>query len=282
MQLSRVGVWCGQVRGKEMGEVGEIAAQAEELGYGAFWIPGGVGGDALDRCAAVLAATTSLVAATGILNVWRYDPVDVAAQTASLGDESGGRFLLGLGVNHDRRIDAEYVKPLAKVRSYLDELDAAGQSPETRVLAALRPRMLELAATRAGGAHPYFVPPEHTARARATLGPDSLLAPEQAVLLESDPATAREIARKFCSLYVQLPNYTNNLRELGYSDADFEGQGSDRLIDAIVAWGTPEQIATRVRAHHDAGADHVCIQVLGADGNTVPVDGWRTLAPALL
>ncbi len=282
MELGRVGVWCGQVRGKEMGQVGEAAALVEELGYGAFWIPGGAGGDVLDRCAAILAATTSLVAATGILNIWRHDAVEVAAQTARLENESGGRFLLGLGVSHERLIAAEYVKPLAKMRSFLDELDAAGQRPGVRALAALRPKMLQLAATRSAGAHPYFVPPEHTAVARAMLGPDSLLAPEQAVVLETDPAAAREIARKFCSVYLQLPNYTNNLRELGFGDGDIDGQGSDRLIDAIVAWGTPEQIAARVRAHHDAGADHVCIQVLGGDPAAVPIEGWRALAPALL
>ena len=282
MELGRVGVWCSQVRGKEMGEIGEAAALVEELGYGAFWIPGGAGGDVLDRCGAILAHTTSLVAATGILNIWRHDATDVATQTTRLEQSSGGRFLLGLGVSHERLIAEEYVAPLAKMRSFLDELDAAGQGLDVRVLAALRPRMLQLAATRSAGAHPYFVPPEHTAVARATLGPDSLLAPEQAVVLETDPTAAREIARKFCSLYLQLPNYTNNLRELGYSDDDLEGQGSDRLVDAIVAWGTADQIATRVRAHHDAGADHVCIQVLGTDAAVVPVDGWRELAPSLV
>lgn len=281
MELGRVGVWCGQARAGEPASVAELATAAEELGYGAFWIPGGAGGDVLDRCGIVLDATSTLVAATGILNIWRHNAGEVVAQTSSLSDASGGRFLLGLGVSHERLIGEEYVAPLAKMRSYLDELDAAGQGPEVRALAALRPRMLRLSAERSAGAHPYFVPPEHSAVAREALGDGPLLAPEQAVLLSTDPTAAREIARKFCSLYLQLPNYTNNLRDLGYTDDDLVGLGSDRLVDAIVAWGTPDTIADRVRAHLDAGADHVCIQVIG-DTDSSPIDTWRELAPALL
>src|SRR5262249_2535939 len=165
---------------------------------------------------------------------------------------------------------------------FLDQLDAAGQPASDRLIAALRQRMLEVSRDRAAGSHPYFVPPEHTAAARAILGPGPILAPEQTVVLEADRSAARQVARKFCEGYLQLPNYTNNLRTLGYTDDDLTPPGSDRLVDAIVAWGDEEAIATRVRAHLDAGANHVCIQVLAGDYATVPTDAWRTLAPALI
>jgi probable F420-dependent oxidoreductase len=280
MNLGRVGVWTGQLRTVDLGEVGDTAAAVESFGYGALWLPGGGGGDVLDRCEAALAATSSLHLATGILNVWRHDPAEVATITARLQDQHGGRFLLGLGVSHQRLIGDEYLEPLKKMSDFLDQLDAAGQPAGGRVLAALRRRMLELSRDRAGGSHPYFVPPEHSAAARAILGSGPLLAPEQAVVLETDPSAARQIARRFCELYLQMPNYTNNLRALGYGDDDLTAPGSDRLIDAIVAWGDEEAIASRVRAHHEAGADHVCIQVLGG-GDALPVDTWRILAPAL-
>jgi probable F420-dependent oxidoreductase len=278
MELGQIGVWCGQARVGEAAEVGPLAAAAEELGFGAFWIPGGAGGDVIDRCEAALSATATIVAATGILNIWRHDPTDVAAASNRLNAESGGRFLLGLGVSHERLIGDEYVAPLTKMRSYLDLLDEAGQPPDQRALAALRPKMLALSSQRSVGAHPYFVPPEHSAVAREALGPGPLLMPEQAVLLETDPAAARATAREFCSLYLALPNYTNNLRDLGYTDDDLGGGGSDRLIDAIVAWGSPDAIASRVRAHLDAGADHVCIQVVGS---MPPIEAWKMLAPAM-
>ena len=264
-----------------MGEVGELAVAAEALGYGAFWMPGGAGGDVLDRCEVALRATTSLVVATGIVNIWRHDAAEVAATTAALNEASGGRFLLGLGVSHERLIREEYVAPLTKMKSYLDELQAAGQGPEQLALAALRPKMLRLSAERSLGAHPYFVPVEHTSVARAALGAGALLMPEVAVLVETDADVARAKAREFCSRYLGLPNYTNNLRDLGYSEDDVEAPGSDRLIDAIVAWGTPEQIAERIAAHHAAGADHVCIQVIGnPDGS--PVESWSQMAAVLL
>jgi probable F420-dependent oxidoreductase len=169
------------------------------------------------------------------------------------------------------------------MRSYLDELDAAGHPvpPESRILAALGPRMLELSRDRSAGAHPYFVPVEHTAVARDVLGAGPVLAPEQAVVLEPDPVRARELARRHVPRYLELPNYANNLRRLGFGDDDLRDGGSDRLVDAIVAWGDEEAIADRVRAHHDAGADHVCIQVVGVDGTAPPRETWRRLAPAL-
>jgi probable F420-dependent oxidoreductase len=281
MEIGRIGVWSGQARAVDSGELGELAAELEALGYQALWIPGGAGGDVLERCETALAATTRLVLATGILNIWRHDPADVAAATAELQRQHRGRFLLGLGISHRRLIGDDYVGPLEKTAEYLDQLDAAGQPPEQRVLAALRRRMLELARDRTAGSHPYFVPPAHSAIARPILGPDRLLAPEQAVLLETDPAIAREVGRRFCQLYLQLPNYTNNLRTLGYTEEDLVPPGSDRVVDAIVAWGDEAAIATRVREHLDAGADHVCIQVLGSDPAVPPRDAWRRLAPAL-
>jgi probable F420-dependent oxidoreductase len=281
MELGRVGVWSGEARRRELSEVAEMAAAAETLGYGALWIPGGAGGDILDRCEVALRATTTLVVATGIVNIWRHDAAEVAATTSALNDELDGRFLLGLGVSHERLIREEYVAPYTKMKSYLDELEAAGQGPEQLALAALRPKMLKLSAERSLGAHPYFVPVEHTPVARAALGDSALLMPEVAVLIETDPDVARSKAREFCSLYLGLPNYTNNLRDLGYTESDLEGSGSDRLIDAIVAWGSPEHIAERVAAHHDAGADHVCVQVIG-DPDGSPVDSWTQLASVLL
>jgi probable F420-dependent oxidoreductase len=282
MELGKIGVWSGQLRGVGIESIPEVATSLERLGYRALWIPGGAGGDVLERCEAALAATSSLVVAPGILNIWRHEAAEVAATTARLDEEYDGRFLLGLGVSHERLIGDSYVTPIAKMGDYLDQLDAAGQKPEVRVLAALRRRMLSLARDRAAGAHPYFVPPEHSEAARVILGPGPLLAPEQAVLLETDPAEARRLARGFCELYFQLPNYANNLRALGYTSDDLAPPGSDRLVDAIVAWGDEAAIAARVQAHLDAGADHVCIQVVGGDYTTLPTETWHRLAPALM
>ncbi len=282
MELGKIGVWSGQLRAIGIESIPEAATTVERLGYQALWIPGGAASDVLERCEAALAATSSLVAAPGILNIWRHQAAEVAAATARLRESYDDRFLLGLGVSHERLIGDAYRAPLAQMVKYLDELDAAGQTPEVRVLAALRRRMLELARDRAAGAHPYFVPPEHSAAARAILGPGPLLAPEQAVLLETDPTEARRLARDFCKGYLGLPNYTNNLRALGFTDDDLAPPGSDRLVDAIVAWGDEAAIATRVHAHLDAGADHVCIQVVGGDPTAVPVEAWSRLAPALM
>jgi probable F420-dependent oxidoreductase len=280
VNLGRVGIWS--FLGGDSEAVGQAAREIEAAGYSALWIPGGAGGDVLDRCDAALTATNTLHVATGILNIWKHDAAEVAATSARLAQSSGDRFVLGLGVSHSMLIGEDYVAPLTKMESYLDELDTHAQPAAQRVLAALRPRMLKLSATRAAGAHPYFVPPEHTAVARAELGTGPVLAPEQMVLLETDASTARQVARESVGLYLNLPNYTNNLRRLGYSDDELAPPGSDRVIDAIVAWGTPATIATRVQAHLDAGADHVCVQVLGVPRGPAPVDQWRTLAAALV
>lgn len=280
-QLGKIGVFSRHPHFREAAQATSLAAAAEELGYGALWIPGFDGGHIFERCGLALEATTRLTIATGVVNIWRHDATEVARTVSKLRADSGGRFLLGIGVSHQLLIGDDYnkISPLAKMKSYLDDLDAAGQPTEDRLLAALGPKMLELCAERTAGTHPYFVPPEHTAAAREILGDGPLLMPELTVVLESDPSEARAIARKYAKLYLGMPNYTNNLRRFGYTDDDLSGEGSDRLIDAVFAWGNPNAIATRMRAHFDAGADHVAIQSFGPKPET---DVWRELAPALL
>ncbi len=229
------------------------------------------------------------MAATGILNLWMHSVADVGDGLAALDAAHPGRTLLGIGVSHHLLIDTthpgEYAKPLARMRAYLDELDAASPTvaPERRVLAALGPKMLELARDRSRGAHPYLVTPEHTAEARAVLGDGPVLAPEQHVMLETDATRARAVARESLTVYLQLPNYVNNWRRLGFAEDDFAEGGSDRLVDHIVVWGDEATIAARVQAHLDAGADHVCVQaVTGAERTDFPRAEWRALAPALV
>ena len=280
-QLGQIGVWSREAYFGDPDEVTNLATVAEELGYGVLWIPGYTGGPIFERCRQALEATSSLTVATGVINIWCHDASDVAGITNFLRDDSGGRFLLGIGGSHKQIIGDDYdkISPLAKMRGYLDELDAAGQLVEDRFLGALAPKMLELCAARSLGTHPYFVPPEHTAAAREVLGDGPLLMPEHKVILETDPREARAIARKFAKLYLRTPNYINNLRRLGYGDDDLGGGGSDRFIDAVFAWGEPRTIAARVRAHLDAGADHVTIQSFGPRPTS---DVWRELAPELL
>jgi probable F420-dependent oxidoreductase len=288
VRLGRVGVWSGELRDHpDTALVSDAAAELEQLGYSAIFIPGRAGGDVLERSELLLEATGQAVVAPGILNVWMHDPADVARARAEIEDAHPGRFWLGLGISHaplvDRREPGLYRKPLTKMRQYLDELDSAEPPvpPEARFLAALGPKMLELARDRSSGAHPYFVPVEHTSYAREIIAPDRLLATEQAVLLETDASRARELARAHMSRYLELPNYTNNLLRHGFGDEDIAGEGSDRLVDAIVAWGDEQAIAERVNAHLDAGADHVCIQLVGLPDQEPPRKQWRRLAPAL-
>lgn len=280
-QLGRVGVWSRTPYFGEPGEATALATTAEELGYRALWIPGFDGGHIFERCGMALAATSTLTIATGIVNIWRHEPAEVAQTVRTLRTDSGDRFLLGLGSSHKYLIGDDYdkISPLAKMRGYLDDLDAGGVRPEERLLGALGPMMLELSGDRTAGSHPCFMPPEHTAAARAVLGDGPLLMPELGVILETDPAKARAIARTFASLYFKGPNYNHNLRRFGFTDEDFAGEGSDRLIDAIVAWGDAKAIASRVRAHLDAGADHVAIH---SRGLTPEADVWRELAPLVL
>jgi probable F420-dependent oxidoreductase len=269
----------------------EAAAELEELGYPALWLPEAVGRDPFVNSALLLSATTTLTVATGIASVWARDAQAMASAQLTLCEAFPGRFLLGLGVSHQPMVDLvrghHYDKPLTKMRGYLEAMDNVfyvaprpAEEPR-RVLAALGPKMLELAAAQALGAHPYFVPVEHTAFAREVLGDGPMLCPEQAVVLGTDPAAARGAARQHMATYLGLPNYTNNLRRLGWGDDDLADGGSDDLVDAIVAWGDEDAIVARVQAHLDAGADHVCVQVLDADAAALPMAQWRALAPAL-
>lgn len=284
MQLSGVGVWSSQLRYGDAGESAEAAAELEELGFTAMWIPD-VGGPVFDAVGRLLAATSGAVVATGILNLWMHTAGEVAESYAALTAAHGDRFLLGIGVSHAPLIDAgepgRYRRPLAATASFLEALDAAEQPVpvERRALAALGPKMLELSARRARGAHPYLVTPEHTATARAVLGSGPLLAPEQTVILTDSADEARTIGTDWLRAYLALPNYANNLLRSGFSPEDL-AQVSDRLFGAIIAWGDEEAVMRRVAEHHAAGADHVCVQVLLADPKAFPREQWRRIAAA--
>jgi probable F420-dependent oxidoreductase len=288
VDLGRVGVWSRELRyNPDRGARAAAAAELEDLGYAAIFIPD-AGGDVLGDVEHLLAATRRMPFATGVLNIWLNDPAEVASKRASLAARFGPRLLLGLGSSHAPLVESAlrvpYARPYSKMVEYLDALDGAATPvpAEMRMLAALGPRMLSLARARAAAAHPYLVPPEHTAAARQALGPGIFLAPEQAVVLGADPRLNREKARAFVSDYLALPNYVRNLRRLGFTDDDLlRGPASDRLVDALVAQGDEDAIAARVRAHHDAGADHVCIYVFGGGDEALPLDAWRRLAPAL-
>ena len=291
VDLGRVGIWYGSIDALPTPEAQRAAQLVEELGYGSLWVAEAVGRDPFVSSAVLLSATTDLKLATGIANIYARDPMTMVAGQKTLAEAFPGRFLLGLGVSHGHLVAGvrkhDYSKPYSYMVEYLDKMDKAlfmAKGPEDdggRLLAALGPKMLELSATRANGAHPYFTTPEHTAIAREALGPDALLAPEQMCVLSTDAAAARRIARAGMKIYLGLTKYWNNLVRLGFTEADRENGGSDRLVDAIVVWGTEEQIAERVAQHHAAGADHVCVQVL-QDGTAMPEAQWRRLAPALL
>ncbi|SEH73913.1 probable F420-dependent oxidoreductase, MSMEG_4141 family [Mycolicibacterium rutilum] len=285
MDLAGVGVWSSQLRYGDQGQAAEAAAELEELGFSALWIPD-VSGGILDSVEHLLSSTKQAVIATGILNLWMNEPAEVAARYAALTEAHGERFLLGIGVSHAPLIDSKepglYRKPLAATRKYLDDIDATAQPVPVgnRVLAALGPKMLELSATRSRGAHPYLVTTDHTRYARAQLGAGPLLLPEQTVLLTTDREEARGIGTDWLRSYLALPNYRNNLLRSGFSEEDVTSV-SDRLFDAIIAWGDEETVVRRVREHLDAGADHVCVQVLTADPREFPHDQWRRVAAAL-
>jgi probable F420-dependent oxidoreductase len=287
-RLNGTGIWSGTLRYGDQAAAIEAAPELESLGYTALWIPD-VGGDLFSPLANLLGATKHVTIATGILNVWMHTAEVAAAEHARLTAEHGNRYLCGLGIGHRPFIDhvvapGTYQKPVETMATYLDGLDAAPTplAPSDRVIAALGPKMLELARTRTAGTHPYLVTPELTAKAREGIGPDKLVASEQGVVLETDPTKAREIARQHLKTYLGLPNYTNNWKRQGFTDADIADGGSDRLVDALVVWGDEATIAARVQAHRDAGADHVCVQVLNADPSHLPRHEWRVLAPALV
>ncbi len=291
-RLGRVGLWSFDLERMTAAAEQRYATEAEALGFRALWIPESLGSkEVFAHVGLLLAATGGLVLASGIANIWARDPVAMANGARTLAEAYPGRFLLGIGVSHAGVVEIRgqhYERPLAHMRHYLEGMDKAPfvgaqpAEPTPRVLAALGPQMLTLAAERAIGAHPYFVPVEHTPFARKTLGEGPLLAVEQAVALVSDPVVAREVARRHTKRYLALPNYTNNLRRLGFGDADLAGDGSDRLVDAIVAWGDAALIRRRVEAHLAGGADHVCIQVLRADLAADPLRELRELAPVML
>jgi probable F420-dependent oxidoreductase len=280
MELGPIGVWNRGLRDDDpslAGEIREAAAELEELGYGAIWLGGSPG---VRHAVPVLEATSRVVVATGILNIWEYDPADVAAQQAAVAADHPGRFLLGLGASH-AMANKDYHKPYSAMVEFVDGLDAAGSAKDDRVLAALGPRMLALSRDRTAGAHPYLITPEHTARARDVLGSGPLLAPELKVVLETDPERARTAARQHLAIYLRLPNYTVNLRRLGFGDDDLADGGSDRLIDATFAWGDMTVIRERVEAHRQAGADQVVLQVVTVDDVALPRPQWRALADGL-
>lgn len=289
MNIGTVGVWSGELRFlRDRAAAAEAAAELEGLGYGALWVPGGTGTGIpiFTALGQLLVATQTVTVASAIISIWVESPEQVAQGLEVLRREHPGRFLLGLGISHARFLDDEaqrkMARPVTVMRQYLDELDELGTQDLSgeRILAALRPKMLGLAGERSLGSHPYFVTPEHTAAARRALGPEALLAPEQAVVLERDPARAREIARAHMALYLELPNYVDNLRGYGFGDEDLRDGGSDRLVDALVAWGDESAVVERVAAHRQAGADHVAIQVLSGR-RELPLPEWRRLAAAL-
>ena len=290
-RLGAVGVWLTLLGMRSAAQERAAAAEIEALGYPALWIgETPVNKEAFVHAGILLAATNGITLATGIASIYARDPAATNSARNALAEAYDGRFVLGLGVSHAPSVQQrghDYGRPVQAMRDYLDALERSDyKAPAPRhsapiVLAALRRRMLALARDRTHGAHPYLVTPAHTARARAVLGAGPVLAPEQGVVLETDPARARAVAREHLTGYLTLPNYTNSWREDGFGDADFAAGGSDRLVDALIAWGGAEAIAARVRAHHEAGADHVCIQPVIRDLDRAMAE-LRALAPVLL
>jgi probable F420-dependent oxidoreductase len=294
---TRVGIWTFAFDGQPAGRVREAAAEIEELGYGAIWYGEAFGRDTVSQAWLLLSATQRLTVASGIANIALRDPLATAAAERALGEAFPGRYVLGLG---GHRVDDTvhefdgYPMPalgnaVRTTTAYLDAMNSVpAHSPvpdpaPRRVLAALGPKMLKLAAERSWGAHPYFVPVDHTARAREIMGPDAFLGVEQAVVLDPDLDRARELATAHVAGYVSMaPHQEANVRRLGFGDADIVGGPSRRLVDAVVTYGDVEAIRNRVREHLDAGADHVCVQVLSSDPTALPTGEWRELAPALL
>jgi probable F420-dependent oxidoreductase len=277
MELTKFGIWTSQrALGGEQ-QLGPAAAVAERLGYGAIWLGGS---PRLAQTRALLSATERIVVATGIVKVWQYEPAQLAAEFAQLEADFPGRLLVGLGVGHPEST-GEYRTPLEKMRSFLDGLATARDPvPKERMcLAALGPRMLDLAGARTLGTHPYFTPPAHTRFARERLGAGALVAPELAVVLDSDHGRARATARDYAKVYLGLRNYTSNLLRHGFSESDLADGGSDALIDTLVPQGDAARLAEAVHEHLRAGADHVCVQTVGVAG--VPEHQWAALADAL-
>ena len=285
MDLSKLGVWFFTDR-MAAPLAADTAKRIEDLGFSALWIPETVGRNPFVHAAWLLANTSSLIIATGIANIYHREPgVTLAAQN-TLAEQSDNRFLLGLGVSHKPLVEGlrglTYGPPVATMRDYLDKMAASpytGPPPKERpptVIAALGPKMLELASEKCDGAHPYFTSPSHTKMARDAMGPDSLLCVEQKVIFETDPTKARDIARKAAQTYQGLPNYRNNWLRMGLGEADIDGDGSDTFIDATFAWGEIDAIKNRLQEHYDAGASHVCVQPIHPEGRMGDID-WRVL-----
>jgi len=284
-----VGVWSSHLQWQPADVAREAVAEFERLGFGAVWVGEATGKEALTHASILLAATSKIVVGTGIASIWARDPVAMANGARTLAEAYPDRFVLGLGVSHPfltEPRDRRYERPLEAMRAYLEAMDRApyvgpASLPPPRVLAALGPKMLGLARDRAAGAHPYFVPVEHTARARRLLGPIPILAPEQAVAIDSDPQRARRIARPYMASYLKLESYVKNLSRLGWPDQDLADGGSDRLVDALVACGDIEATLARIREHLDAGADHVAVRVLTEDPTALPMEDLRAIAAAM-
>ncbi|WP_231958069.1 TIGR03620 family F420-dependent LLM class oxidoreductase [Novosphingobium resinovorum] len=281
--IGRLGIWSMEMRFGDKAQSSAAAAQLDALGYGALWIPGGIDDGAPADVERLLAVTSRMTIATGILNIWKHEPEELAAWFLALPPDWQARTLLGLGISHGPLIGESWGKPLEVTAAFLDRLAAAGMPRDNLCLAALGPKMVALSGERTAGAHPYLATPEHSRRARAILGPEPLLAPEQGVVLEADPAKARELAVAALEHYRRLPNYRNNWVRLGFSEGEIEAL-DDRLLDALFAIGGVEAAARRVAAHLDAGADHVCLQVIaGPRGGSFDqlLPQWRELAEAL-
>jgi probable F420-dependent oxidoreductase len=289
--LGRIGVWTFAFDARPAAQVRKDARAIESLGFPALWVPEGSGSrDAIGHLSWLLGSTERIAVASGIANITARQAEVLQAGATTLADAYGERVVLGIGVGHEYstgRRGVEWAHPLARMRAYLDRMDEVADTwpapavPARRLLAALADGMLRLSAERALGAHTYFVPPEHTAHAREVLGPEPVLAVEQAVVLDADPSRARAVAAPWASGYLQLRNYANNWRRLGYGEDDVSG-ASDRLVDAAIAWGSVEDVALRVRGHLDAGADHVCVQVVSSDEADACLTQLSELTPALL
>jgi probable F420-dependent oxidoreductase len=277
VDLGTIGVWTSH-RHFGVERAGEAAKLAEHLGFGTWWLGGS---PYVPDLRPILEATSALVAATGILNVWSNDPGHTAAADAAVRGDFPGRLMLGIGIGHPEATNT-YRAPLSTMRAFLDGLDASPTPPpsDQRCLAALGPKMIDLAGERTAGTHTYFVPAEHTRFARGRLGSFKLVAPELACVVDTDPARAKAVAREYAKLYLGLRNYTQNLLRFGFTEADLADGGSDRLIDAVIPQGSAEQIAEVVRAHLQAGANHVCLQPLGEEG--IPRRSWTALAKVLV
>lgn len=288
-QLGRIGLWTADFDLQPMSAAQEGIAQVEEMGFSTVWVPEAVLREPFASTSLLLSATKSMVLATGIASVHARTAQTMQAGWKTVTEAFPERFVLGIGVSHAPMVQGvhkvNYNKPYSTMVEYLDAMDNGvyiSPRPTTtphRVLAALGPKMLKLAAERTDGAHPYFTPVEHTAFARETMGVGPFLAPELAVVLNEEPSVAREIASRYMTTYTRLPNYTNNLKRFGFTDDDFTDH-SDRLVDAIVPRGSIDVIVSRIREHLDAGADHVCVQVLTGTPGVLPMKQWQELADA--